>query len=551
MSRVNIIISQNSGLKWWKDGTVYVKGYAWIGSKYYNASSLASYLSQKNRKTFLEIVKILNGSYAIIMDTPNYTIAVVDRIRSIPLFYSVDCSMITDNPLNIYPRYKVNIDKTAFAELLTSGMYANNNRTLFEDIRQIPACNIYTIENNSPQGAILEQYYVHRHNVINRSKEDLYRNIMHMSESVFSRLIMSMEGRTMIIPLSGGYDSRYIVAMLNRLGYRKLVCYTYGKLNSYEVLNARRIAEALDLRWFFVEYEEKKWMDIGRTIVNEYCDRTFMFSSIPHLQEIIAFNELCNDPEFPKDGVIVPGFCGDLLGGSALLSDEEEQLIEYSEKWVTEHIINTQYNFDRLNRNYTELIERDIIECIESFQIDINSREGVQDFMESWFTVHRPAKYVVQSCRLYELFGYEWRLPLWDQEMLNLWYSVPLEFRKGKLLYDQWLFDELFNPMQIDFPKLSTQKDYERPLVKIPKDLIRKIIGMTWLTLGINLHEKGDPNGFKYLSRYLFKNLDNRYKYNYANQNINYLSGLWTLERYLGADKTLSLYREVTGKNKS
>lgn len=550
MSQVNIIVSQNSGLKWWKSGNIYVKGYAWIGNKYYNGSTLAGFLSQKSRKAFLEIIKILNGSYSIIMDAQHDAIAVVDRIRSMPLFYSIDGTMITDNPLNIYPRYKVNIDKTAYAELLTSGMYTGNNRTLFEDIKQIPAGNLCMIADNSRQGAILEQYYVHRHNGINRTSEALSREIMRMSESVFARLVMSLEGKTMIVPLSGGYDSRYIVAMLTKLGYRNLVCYTYGKIDSYEVVNARKIAETLNLKWFFVEYKEQKWMNIGKTIVNDYCDKTFLFSSIPHLQEIIALNELCNHPEFPRDGVIVPGFCGDLLGGSVLLSDEEEQLIEYNEQWITRHILNTQYCFDKLNRDYTELIEQDIAECIKSFQININSIEGVQNVLESWFTVHRPAKYVIQSCRLYELFGYEWRLPLWDQEMLNFWYSVPLELRKGKTLYDQWLFDELFHPMEIDYPKLNTQKVYERPFVRIPKNFIRKIIGITWLTMGINLHEKGDPNGFKYLSRYLFKNLDNRYQYNYTNQNVNYLSGLWTLERYLGADKTLSLYRQVTKKNK-
>ena len=546
MKPIDIVLSQNSGFQWYKKGSVSVKGYGWIGDQFYTAKTLALYLSDKNKDELLEFIHLFNGCYGIVYDTEEFCIAVVDRLRSIPLFYTDNNQIISDDPINISPREKMEIDKVAFAELLSTGMFTANNRTLYSHIHQIPAGSYVTIKKDSLEQAEMTTYYIHSHSNVYQDLGQLYQNLDKVSDSVFQRLIQSVQGKTIIVPLSGGYDSRYIISMLVKLRYKNIVCYTYGKTDSYEVENSKAIAKSLGLKWFFIEYNEKRWSEIEKSIWKDYCFRSFLCSSIPHLQEIIALMQLTTNPDFPREGVIVPGFCGDLLGGSFLLSERESKQINCNKNWITTYIINNHFSCQQLNQTYYNYIERDIEECIFNYNIDISTREGVQSFLEAWFTVHRPSKYVIQSNRLYELFGYEWRMPLWDQEFMEFWYQVPTKYRKGKFLYDKWLFDKLFIPMEIDYKKVNTAARYEHQSLKRWKDYIRKIDGAIWLTAGIMLRDKGDPNGFKYLARYLFKQLKNPYQYNYSNPNINYRIAIWVLENYLGPYDTLKLYQEVT-----
>jgi hypothetical protein len=37
--------------------------------------------------------------------------------------------------------------------------------------------------------------------------------------------------------------------------------------------------------------------------------------------------------------------------------------------------------------------------------------------------------------RVYEYFGFEWRLPLFDHELMDFWAHVPFELRLGRKLY--------------------------------------------------------------------------------------------------------------------
>jgi len=48
----------------------------------------------------------------------------------------------------------------------------------------------------------------------------------------------------------------------------------------------------------------------------------------------------------------------------------------------------------------------------------------------------RQAKFIVNSVRVYEFWGYEWRIPLWDNQLMDFFSGVPLKLRLEKKLYD-------------------------------------------------------------------------------------------------------------------
>ncbi|MCY1237684.1 hypothetical protein D9M72_503920 [compost metagenome] len=58
---------------------------------------------------------------------------------------------------------------------------------------------------------------------------------------------------------------------------------------------------------------------------------------------------------------------------------------------------------------------------------------------ELWDWQERQSKYIVNSVRVYEQFSLNWWLPLWDSEFLEFWQLIPLQLRKGRLWYKDWI----------------------------------------------------------------------------------------------------------------
>jgi asparagine synthetase B (glutamine-hydrolysing) len=56
----------------------------------------------------------------------------------------------------------------------------------------------------------------------------------------------------------------------------------------------------------------------------------------------------------------------------------------------------------------------------------------------------RVAKFIVNSVRVYEFFGYSWRMPLWDNELIGFFSQVPLKFRIDEYLYIKYAGTVLF-----------------------------------------------------------------------------------------------------------
>ena len=52
--------------------------------------------------------------------------------------------------------------------------------------------------------------------------------------------------------------------------------------------------------------------------------------------------------------------------------------------------------------------------------------EQAADTFECWDCQERQAKFIVNSVRAYEFFGFEWRLPLFDAELMDFWSRIAV-----------------------------------------------------------------------------------------------------------------------------
>ena len=62
---------------------------------------------------------------------------------------------------------------------------------------------------------------------------------------------------------------------------------------------------------------------------------------------------------------------------------------------------------------------------------------GLYEFSEF---KNRQTKYVITVQRVYEFFGYEWRLPLWDKEYLDYWENIHITHKVNRNLFVEVMY---------------------------------------------------------------------------------------------------------------
>jgi len=82
----------------------------------------------------------LNGNFALALETPRYVFCVVDRVRSVPLFYAVsgEEALFSDDANHLRNRLNPPFNEENGAEFLVTG-YVTGPDTLFDGISQIQA----------------------------------------------------------------------------------------------------------------------------------------------------------------------------------------------------------------------------------------------------------------------------------------------------------------------------------------------------------------------------------------------------------------------------
>ncbi len=394
----------------------------------------------------------LNGSFALAVETPRHIFCAVDRIRSIPLFYAVNENeaLFSDDANHLRDRLNPPFNEENGAEFLVTG-FVTGPDTLFDGISQIQAGE-YLVYNKEDES--LDTHFYHRFchgDYFSDSEEELLDRLDDIFVRVFERLIESTRGRQIVVPLSGGLDSRVIVAMLKRLGVEDVICFTYGKKDSREVEISRQVAEVLGYQWYFIEYSNERWHDCYHsTDMQRYMEYSGNLASVPHIQDFLAIQELKERGKIHEDTVFVPGHqgmvAGGLMHGGVLAGNpiHRSQPKRYTFEILQKDIIKYYYSL----WSWTDANE---IATIFNNKIQMSIREASIDSVEKYADVleffefkERKSKFIVNSVRAYELFTCGWRLPLLDTELTDFFLKVPLRLRLKQMLYREYAVKKLF-----------------------------------------------------------------------------------------------------------
>lgn len=204
---------------------------------------LNKFLKKKNTIEFSNFLNKL-GNYGIIARKHDFTFACVDRISSFPIFYKNlgDNKVFSENWSDLHTQDMI-IEKNKETEFLMSG-YISGSSTLFKEIKQIEAGSFVTNKMNSPQN-----FYMFYPNEINHtSKDKLIDQLNSVTNKIFNKLYKKYEYNQIIVPLSGGLDSRFVLAKLCEYNFRDILALSYGPKDNAESKVAKKISKKLNIK---------------------------------------------------------------------------------------------------------------------------------------------------------------------------------------------------------------------------------------------------------------------------------------------------------------
>lgn len=380
-----------------------------------------------------DLLSDFNGSFALVVETRDVILCVVDRIRSIPLFYAITDSrfIVADDADYIVDQMKLPLNEKNGAEFLVTG-FVTGHETLFKGIEQIRGGEYGSYSKNDRHITPVVYHRFWHKDFFSGSEEELLKHLDEVFIHVFQRLIASTKrkGFQLVVPLSGGLDSRIIVAMLKRLGVEDVICFSYGKKGNHEAEISKKVAEALGYQWYFIEYTHDKWQQcFNSDEASGYERYAGNVSTLPHFQDFLAVKELKETGIISKNAVFVPGHSGNLIAGDCLprkilnMSFTRDQFITYS---LREHYLLWPWN-EGGEEDLRALFQQKILQSVGD--IDIHDAESLANAIEYFNGYERQGKFIVNSVRVYEFFGYAWRIPFWDAELMDFFLKVPLKYR--------------------------------------------------------------------------------------------------------------------------
>ncbi|MBC7122580.1 MAG: hypothetical protein H5T94_05010 [Pseudothermotoga sp.] len=405
----------------------------------YRAMDLCQLISNMTSSEIEIEIKKFNGFFSFVKVSDNEIVLVVDHFTSMPLFYALEDGdvYVSDDAFWILKQLSVvTLDEDAVEEFLVTGHVAGNE-TLYREIKQVQAGEMLRIRTRvSEDGEINAlRYFLYRRDKekeFNTDRETLLTILDDVLQRVFERAIKVLNGRTAVIPLSGGYDSRLIAMMLRRSGYENVVCFSYGVPGNMDSEVSRIIAESLGYRWFFVEYNEESWKKWYESdAMRQYEKYSSGLASLPHFQDWPAVMELQNRKLIPPDSVFVPGH------SAAFALYIPVQLA--GEKNVLKAILLRFYILNPYSCEQRNVFEERIRSFLNMFGSSYDTFEKLASFYQCWLWQEREAKFIGNSVRVYEFWGYDWLMPLWDLELTTFLSRLPLEHYLNRRLYKEYV----------------------------------------------------------------------------------------------------------------
>jgi asparagine synthase (glutamine-hydrolysing) len=429
-----------------------------------HAALLEGHALRGNTSDFL---MSLRGQFAFIFEDQQQVLAVVDKVRSRPILFHHDANnfFVFSNKLDV-PNELSNFSKDMQAglELAMSG-YTLGNKTLLEGIRALQAGEALYFDKTKKEFEVFAYYKYLPTQMRYESRNILKAELGELTLGIMRDMVKWADGRQIVVPLSGGYDSRVMVSALKELNYKNVFTFSYGAEGNFEAQAASQVAKKLDYEWQFFNLRPKFQKHFFQSQDwKNYCDFSNSFTTVPFVQDVSVLPVLKQENKIQSDAILINGNSGDYISGGHILPDvfeNESDIVEQVVKAMTKKHY-ALWGFLATPENKIKIanaLRSEISNCLDANQYQA---WNIYEYIEF---LNRQSKYVISGQRSYEYWGNEWYLPLWDDLYLDFWKNIPLEFKLKQNLYTETMKDLNWGGVWKD---IQLNRKFIRPLWVIP-----------------------------------------------------------------------------------
>lgn len=454
-------------------------GYAYIGgNKLLNATELTSFFNVANESEWAKKLQECNGTFAVVCHNSLFSAAAIDSTRLHPIYYRLlnEHIVLTDSPYTLIQKGDTE-DYESVCFYSTSGA-TFEGKTLIQNILQIRP-NHYLLCNGEQKG-----YYSYKTS-LSEIHMPTDTEMETMLDNVFQRLNQKIGNHQVVIPLSGGYDSRLILCMLKRLGCQDVLCYTVGREGNQESHIAQKVALQLGYKWYNIDSTQeslRRLIDPTSLTFQHYYTFLGGLCNFVWLFDYVAITYLQQQRLLKEDAIFIPGHAADFNAGSHLRKAciHQRDTISY----LTSGLL-----YDNFEYQGQEYVRPTIYNYFS-----VNKKVHIADWslFQAFIFQNRLPHNILNSARIYEYMGYEIALPFWDREFIEMFRKMPYQGLENKSFYTDYVRAQIFQPMQVDYisPSHSAFYYYHMKIKKRIKSILPTNLAHCFVHLQDSLGER-------------------------------------------------------------
>ena len=121
--------------------------------------------------------------------------------------------------------------------------YVLGKKTIIQGINSLRAGELLFIDKKNKDFKIEEYFQFYSPNTIIKNSSELIEELKGVEDKIFQDLIERNKDKTILLALSGGLDSRYVLTSLLKRNVSNIITFSYGYKNNFDSFIAQKIAK--------------------------------------------------------------------------------------------------------------------------------------------------------------------------------------------------------------------------------------------------------------------------------------------------------------------